>query len=191
MTGLIHPDGDVVFIIGDEKSRLRVSSFILRNSSPVFSTLLGPKFAEGQKLLTQGNVEIALPEDDPEAMETILCVLHGRNDRVPERIPGDKLCVVAMLCDKYDLFIPLKFAIQKWLNVHLLCNTSESWLLMSAAYWFRDGEVFTRATCDLLRSHVGSYTTFARRTEILSDTAALICCKYYKFPHECSKMQYN
>lgn len=176
MAGAIHPDGDVVFIVGDKKSRLLVSSVILRNSSPVFNVLLGPKYAEGQKLSSKGSVEISLPEDDPEALTTILCVLHGRNDRVPEEIPGDDLCEIATLCDKYDLFIPLKFAIQQWLNARRLVNEpSEIWLLMSAAYWFRHEKVFAKATHDLIKYHVGSYTTFARRTEIHPDSAALIC----------------
>ncbi|ROV92286.1 hypothetical protein VSDG_07238 [Cytospora chrysosperma] len=180
MAGAIHPDGDVVFIVGDKKSRLMVSSVILRNSSPVFDVLLGPKYAEGQELSSKGSVEVPLPEDDPEALTTILCVLHGRNDRVPEEIPGDKLCEIATLCDKYDLFIPLKFAIQQLLNARRLVNEpSELWLLMSAAYWFRHEKVFAKATHDLIKYHVGSFTTFARRTEIHSDSAALICpCQY-------------
>lgn len=176
MADAIHPDGDVVFIVGNKKSRVLVSSVILRNSSQVFNVLLGPKYAEGQKLSSKGSVEVPLPEDDPEALTTILCVLHGRNDRVPEEIPGDKLCEIATLCDKYDLFIPLKFAIQQWLRASwLVSEPSELWLLMSAAYWFRHQKVFAKATHDLIRYHVGSYTTFARRIEIHPDSAALIC----------------
>lgn len=78
-----HPNGDVVFVVGDEKYRIRVSSIILRNSSPVFKVLLGPRFAEGQQLFNEGYVEVPLPEDDPDALTPILHVLRGRNDLVP------------------------------------------------------------------------------------------------------------
>ncbi|KUI65358.1 hypothetical protein VM1G_11262 [Cytospora mali] len=67
MSDIIQPGGDVVFVIGAEGCRLRVSSTVLKNSSPVLNSLLGPlgNFVEGQKLLSEGNVSISLPEDDP------------------------------------------------------------------------------------------------------------------------------
>lgn len=191
MADTIYPDGDVVFIVGDKKSRLLVSSVILRNSSPVLNALLGPKYAEGQHLLSKGSVEVPLPEDDPEALTDILCVLHGRNDRVPEDIPVETLCDIATLCDKYDLFVPLKFAIQQWLKVSwLVTDSSKSWLLMSAAYWFRHEKVFSEATRDLIKYHVGSYTVFARRTEIHSDSAALICRESLYTLSQCASVLY-
>lgn len=131
----IYPDGDVFFVIGDEKNRLRVSSVILRNSSSVFHAMLGSRYGEGQKLLSQGSVEVTLPEDDLDALITVLHILHGRNDHILEEVPGAKLCDIATLCDKYDLFVPLKFAIQQWLDVcSETTDSTELWLLMSAAY---------------------------------------------------------
>ncbi|KUI59249.1 hypothetical protein VP1G_06544 [Cytospora mali] len=138
MSDNIQPGGDVVFVIGAEGRRLCVSSTVLKNSSPVLNSLLGPNFAEGQKLLNEWNAAISLPEDDHVALTIILCVLHGRNDRVPKVFPGDKLCDIAALCDKYDLFVPLKFAYQQWLDGSpCITDSSELWILMSAAYWFR------------------------------------------------------
>lgn len=79
----IHANGDVVFVVADENYQIRVSSIMLRNASPVFKVLLGPRFAEGQQLRNEGYAEVPLPEDDPDALTPILHVLRGRNDLVP------------------------------------------------------------------------------------------------------------
>ncbi|KAF5677030.1 hypothetical protein FHETE_1932 [Fusarium heterosporum] len=71
------PDGDVICILQGE-TRVRIDSAIMRRASPVFRTMLGPKFREGHDLANSGGVpvEIALPEDDAEVFGWISRVLH-------------------------------------------------------------------------------------------------------------------
>lgn len=47
---LIAPDGVITFTLtaGGQDTIIRVSSVVLSYASPVFRSLLGPKFAEGQ-----------------------------------------------------------------------------------------------------------------------------------------------
>lgn len=43
---VIDEEGDVIFIIGASKKKLKVSSVMLSRVSPVFKALLGPHFRE-------------------------------------------------------------------------------------------------------------------------------------------------
>ncbi len=82
----IAPNGDVVFVVGPSKTRLRVYSLFVKTASPVLNAMLRPNFEEGQQLAKTGSAEIALPEDNAEAIETIFNVIHGRNDKVRESL---------------------------------------------------------------------------------------------------------
>ncbi|KAK5680580.1 hypothetical protein LTS10_007513 [Elasticomyces elasticus] len=82
----IAPRGDVTLLcgeqVGDKKIiGLRVSSHILSYGSPVFNSLLAPKFREGTTLATTSSVEIPLPEDDPSHMIVLCNILHMRHDQ--------------------------------------------------------------------------------------------------------------
>ncbi|KAB5514896.1 hypothetical protein GE09DRAFT_1264300, partial [Coniochaeta sp. 2T2.1] len=112
----IAPDGDVVLVTGKTQRRLRVHSLIANRASPVLNAMLGPSFREGQQLATNGSTEIPLPEDDADAMEIILNVIHCRNDEVKKILSPGELLRVAIACEKYDCFVPLEFAIQTWLS---------------------------------------------------------------------------
>ncbi|PPJ54061.1 hypothetical protein CBER1_06311 [Cercospora berteroae] len=73
----IATDGDLVLIINNNHE-LRVHSFILKTSSPVFQVMLGPHWLEGQSLANISSTSpgtLKLPDDDPEAMKKSL--LHA------------------------------------------------------------------------------------------------------------------
>lgn len=89
---------------------------ILRHASPVFRAMLGPHFSEGSTLASSESVEIPLPDDDPDAMEVICYVLHMRNDDAPSELAGGDLIYLAGLCDKYDLFVAMRPAMNLWLG---------------------------------------------------------------------------
>ena len=85
-------DCDLTLIV-DEILELRVSSETLQNASPVLKTMLGPKYAEGQALLsiTSSLPQVELPDDDPDGMRLLCAALHSRNDLLPTKIDGTVL----------------------------------------------------------------------------------------------------
>lgn len=177
----IRADGDIILVIGSEQQSLRVSSVVMKNASTVFHAMLSPGFAEGETLLRSHQVRIPLPDDDADGIFAVLCVLHGRNELVPETLAPEKVYRVAVLVDKYNLFSPLKFAARHWLDVCKATKGEDLWLLMSAAYLFQDGKAFSEATKRLVIQHTGSYRTFAAGDEIGSEVSLKICCEYSSY----------
>ncbi|CAK1360673.1 unnamed protein product [Cercospora beticola] len=73
---VIDGDGDVLLVIGATKQSLRVSSRAL-SVSPVFKSMLGPHFREGQQpRSTAGPVPILLPEDNYDGTRVMCQMLH-------------------------------------------------------------------------------------------------------------------
>ncbi|KAB5529048.1 hypothetical protein GE09DRAFT_1149475 [Coniochaeta sp. 2T2.1] len=153
----IAPDGDIVFIVGEEKARLRVYSQCLRAASPVLNTMFGPKWSEGQRLSTQKPVEIKLEEDDADALRTILCVLHHRTSDVPEILTAAQVLNIAVASDKYDLARALKYVRTHWLKTITGENLSTMADLMAAARLFGDEDMFAAHSLELIIRVKGSY----------------------------------
>jgi hypothetical protein len=171
----IAPDGDVIFIIGTERRRLRVFSLFLKNASSVFKAMLGPHFAEGQSLGGADPVEILLPEDNAEALSIIFNVLHGRNDSVPDSLNGSQILHIATAADKFDLVISLRFAIQRWLNCSGVNDPRELWLLMVASFWFDNANGFADITHALILHYAGSYSELAIEGGLNPDVLLRVC----------------
>jgi hypothetical protein len=170
----IAPDGDVVFVIGTTERRLRVHSLFVKAASPVLNAMLRPNFKEGHELAETGSVEIALPEDNGEAIEIIFNVIHGRNDKVRQTLSPDEILQVAITSDKYDCFVSLAFAIRVWLSHKDVSDPEELWVLAMAACLFRGQEAFAEATSALVFNHAGSYVDLARKHEAVMDPIVLL-----------------
>lgn len=188
----IDRNGDVIFLVGDEKRRFRVSSSVLTSTSTVFKKMFGPDFLEGQTLQKYKHVEVPLPEDDPESMLIILYVLHWRNSSVPVTLPSKQIRSIAILSDKYDLNIPMKLAVHQWLNQNPpVTDPKELWVLTNVAYAFQDEIAFATITSAFILHYARSYGTFGVDEELNPDAAARICCMYFRFQHyvhtACSK----
>ena len=172
----IAPDGDVILVVGASTRRLRVHSLILKNASPVFKALLSSNFAEGQLLLGNADpAEISLPEDHADALTIICRVLHGRNDGVPEPVDGPVLVNVAIAADKFDLAVPLRYAIQEWLRCGSVSDAKKLWHLMIAAYWFGNEAKFSEITQALVLHHAGSYRQLAFESNLDAGVILKIC----------------
>ncbi|EME41293.1 hypothetical protein DOTSEDRAFT_108293, partial [Dothistroma septosporum NZE10] len=140
----IHPEGDVVLTCGSiTPKRLRVSSLVLSMASPVFKVLFEPKFEEGIALASDKSLDITLPEDDPDAMESICNVLHLRNDEAGisttdhRAMTARQVLEIAVFCDKYNCQTAMAAAATCWL---LSCESSRSedlHMLITAAYRFQ------------------------------------------------------
>ncbi|KAK3292383.1 uncharacterized protein B0H64DRAFT_406507 [Chaetomium fimeti] len=179
----IAPDGDVVFIVGPTQRRIRVHSLFVKTASPVLDAMLGPNFKEGQRLaetssaetssVKAGPVEIELPEDDADAIEIILNIIHGRNNKVPEQLSPNKLLQVALAGDKYDCLVSLAFAIWAWIGCKGINDPEELWALALSAYLFQEEEAFAEATSALIFNHEGSYIDLVRNHEAVMDHVML------------------
>src|SRR5262249_24550771 len=82
----ISPDGDVVLVVGPQNVRLRIHSQCLQCASNVFGAMFGPHWSEGQGLSKESPREVPLVEDDADALRIICCVIHHRNDDVPQSL---------------------------------------------------------------------------------------------------------
>jgi hypothetical protein len=158
----ITQDGDVILIVGDEKVRLRVYSQYLGSASDIFSAMFGPDWSEGQKLSKLLPIEVPLPEDDAEAMRTICCIIHHRNNLVSNYLRADKVLQIAIAVDKYDLNIALKYASLEWLKADPLEDLEDSVRLLAAAYLFKNHDAFMAQTKTLIYDHCESYMEFFR-----------------------------
>lgn len=170
----ICPGGDVTLVVGEENRQFIVSSMVLRSTSSVFNKMFGPDFSEGRTLIKTKHVKVPLPEDSPEALLPILFVLHYQNDRVPLRIPPAELYHVALLSDKYDLTVALKFAARRWVDQPCVTDSKELLLLMKSACLFEDSDGFRKVTAALVLHHQGTYAAFVNKERLGPHTDVLL-----------------
>ncbi|KAI1417246.1 hypothetical protein F5Y13DRAFT_185317 [Hypoxylon sp. FL1857] len=115
----IDPDGDLWLRVGSGQSAVTyiVCSKTLARSSRFFKQLLYGEFAESKKnYIPEGNSNwtVVLPEDNPEAMNTVLRILHAKFDDIPETISVMDLYELTVLTDKYDLAYLLRPWAKGW-----------------------------------------------------------------------------
>ncbi|KAK5651189.1 hypothetical protein OQA88_12737 [Cercophora sp. LCS_1] len=161
----IAVDGDTILVVGPDKKGLRIHSLFARTTSPVFNAMLGPSFAEGQQLAKDGRVQFALPEDNSDALEIILNVIHSRTDNVPATLTGEQLYEVAILTDKYEFHRAMGLAFHLWFQLDGIRDSSDLWLLALAASLLGEETYFYAATSALVLHHKGSYLDLAKKHE--------------------------
>ncbi|KEZ42266.1 hypothetical protein SAPIO_CDS6125 [Scedosporium apiospermum] len=122
--------------------------------------MFGPHWAEGRGLSKESPKEIRLDEDDADALHTIFCVIHHRNDVVPQDITPLEFLQIAIATDKYDLGIALKYAIAQWQQPQGSLDKTGAGYLMAAAYALGDSEMFVERTLALILDYEESYYEF-------------------------------
>lgn len=156
-------DGDTILVIGPDEARLCVQSCLLEAASKVFKAMFGPHFKEGQRSDLNGSKkEIPLPEDDADAMTIICAVIHYRNDIVPERLSSSEVLQIAVVADKYDCKVAIKYATRHWLDHRKVVSLKEQMELMTAAYLLGQAQAFSDITYAMIIEHAGSYLPFAQ-----------------------------
>jgi hypothetical protein len=156
----ISPDGDVILILGEEKVRLRVQSQCLRSASKSFGVMFGSDWREGQNLSKASPTEVLLVEDDKDAMWTICCIIHHRNDLVPSHLTAEEIFQIAIMVDKYNLRIALIYASVEWLKPQVNASRVDKGLLLAAAFLFDAPDMFIAHTIGLISHYNGSYIDF-------------------------------
>lgn len=131
----VVPDGDVILVLGSDRVHLRVASRCLRSASTVFDAMFGPDWSEGQNLSSESPKHIYLDEDDPEAMNTACLVLHRSNNATPRLPKPWGVLQVAILTDKYQLNVALKYAATFRLSTRSdITNMKDKMYLLAAAF---------------------------------------------------------
>ncbi|KAF8536323.1 hypothetical protein BDD12DRAFT_851541 [Trichophaea hybrida] len=165
-----YGDMEIVLITFAIHATYRVSSHQLCFGSPVFRAMLGPQssFSEATGLRRHQNSSstasdsneslfqiTAEEEHDPTALATVLYVLHGRTEHIPESVAFDNLLEIAIICDYYDCAAVIRPWDEIWMT-NLRCLTSEpgyeSWLFIS--WVFGNQEVFGQMTKSFSRNGV-------------------------------------
>ncbi|KAK1993388.1 hypothetical protein LX36DRAFT_537932, partial [Colletotrichum falcatum] len=137
----LHPKGDVVLAISGSTSglerRFLVHSGLLTIASPYFAALFGPVFREGRDLKQGACPRIQLKEDDMEAMEIILSLLHFKAKDEYKNIEPRILALVARESDKYGCTTALSPWIFRWLHdTPEPSSAEEHGYLLVATYMF-------------------------------------------------------
>ena len=95
---------------------LRVSSKHLILASAMFRNMLSSdKFSEGQDLHSKGSLIIRLP-DDPEALITLMHIVHGMTRAVPRKVTLDTLTRLAILVNYYQLHEAVEIFSDMWVT---------------------------------------------------------------------------
>lgn len=156
----ISPNGDVVLIVGPQSVRMRVHSRCLSSASKVFGAMFSSRWREGQDLSEEFPKEVQLDEDDAGALHTICCVVHHRNNDLPQVITPLEVLQIAIAADKYDLSVALRFASAQWLQSKGDLDKTEMGCLLAAAFLFGDTEMFEAHSLALILNYEGSYMEF-------------------------------
>ncbi|KAF2165590.1 hypothetical protein M409DRAFT_23883 [Zasmidium cellare ATCC 36951] len=167
----ISKNGDVVFYFpgtptnGNNKiTKIRVSSAILTMTSPVFATLLGPHFREGQEPRNPSSpLEIPLPEDDLQTMSDLCLLLH--HICVPEFALAsdlDRVVAFAVAADKWDCTEALTLQSRGILLQALYHNVvSDDGVglakLATIAYCLNEEQIFADVVDTLMLNYAGSF----------------------------------
>ncbi|KAK3648014.1 hypothetical protein LTR56_007714 [Elasticomyces elasticus] len=154
----ILPDGDIILAVKGSLE-LRVSSVVLSMVSPVFKTMLGPHFAEGQALRRQSAGlphVITLPDDDAQLMKVLCLVSHhqARGVQAPSDEASKAMFVIELvaLADKYDCMEILKYPAASCMTAvdPELLNRTTRMMCAEAAFKLDDALFFGRCTRSLV-----------------------------------------
>ncbi|CZR60551.1 uncharacterized protein PAC_10447 [Phialocephala subalpina] len=140
--------------------RMLVSSKHLMLASPVFKAMFNPEhFREGKLLGNSDEVpEVEFPDDEPETLELLMNIIHGRARRVPSEISFGTFTNLTILVDKYQMVEPAIPYIHLWLARHKTCHTRTKnftpqtllpWLCI--AWTFNVSEIFKPTTAFLVK----------------------------------------
>lgn len=90
----------------------------MSSGSPVFKSMLAPRFKEGRELADSLTVEIPLPDDDSKAMQSLCHILHKRYDvydAVPDEPTLEEIVCLASTADKYGCAEAVNRFADRWI----------------------------------------------------------------------------
>ncbi|KAJ4176133.1 hypothetical protein NW767_015549 [Fusarium falciforme] len=175
----IASDGDVILVVGEQKTQLRVYSQCLRSASKVFNVMFGRNWSEGQGISSQSPRDVTLVEDDAHAMRLICSVIHHRNADIPDTLTAREVLQIAVEADKYDLSVALKYAREQWLKPNGDEDMTDMAYLMVAALLFCDMDAFVARSLDLIINYKETYLGLLDDENISQIIPFKTVCKKY------------
>ncbi|KAI4164361.1 MAG: hypothetical protein LQ342_002008 [Letrouitia transgressa] len=137
--------------ISVRQNYIPVYSLVLIEGSPVFAKMFSDKYLEGKAVSTYAPPEQIFPDDDPEMLDFVINIVHGR-DELDYKMDFSLLGPFVQLVDKYDLSRAhcLRYWYRDWAS--LVVEDCLNWKrkhcieMMSMAYLFDDHERFFKCT---------------------------------------------
>lgn len=145
----LDPSGDLLIVNQAMRQKtFRVSSFAMCLASPVWRAMLIPSgdFKEARPK----NGEVSFPEDEPDAMFTVLSAVHYQFQHIPKTLSSTNLLNLGIVCDKYDV---AKFIIpwfkSNWSKRSGFKQAGRNQILI--AWLFQDIETFSKHVDHMVR----------------------------------------
>ncbi|EFQ36412.1 uncharacterized protein GLRG_11540 [Colletotrichum graminicola M1.001] len=136
----VDPDGDLVLRAGQQtglpERSFRVCANALRRSSQVWKKMLFGPFKESKPAF--GTWLVHLPDDDPDALEIVLNIIHANFPLVPATPGLAELYEIFQMANKYDMVPALKPWANAWLDVAESCaavTDGESMAALTYVAW--------------------------------------------------------
>lgn len=185
---VVDPDGDLIICAGEERGtarRFRVCSAAMRRSARFFKVLLFGDFAE-RKPDAELDKEwvVSLPDDNPDALQILLQLIHAQLANVPTSPDMSILCQIVILVDKYELFNLLKPWAPLWMEAAIqVCNRSTDIPTLVEINWIA-WEMGNHVLFDNTGNEIAAKASCNRYSDALSDEAGILLSIGYKFPVE-------
>ena len=153
---IIDKEGDVLIETGHKG--ILVSSKVLSMASSMFDAMFHSGFSEGTtKRSPEAPLRLPLPDDDPEALEIFLHVLHFCHKRPYATLDINNQVLVAKLADKYQARNAVYGQSGRWLRRTLDKPVAETlpekpldrgllWKVCTAAFLTDNDDSFRKAT---------------------------------------------
>ncbi|KAK1982108.1 hypothetical protein LZ30DRAFT_749570 [Colletotrichum cereale] len=136
----VDPDGDLVLRAGQQtglpERSFRVCANALRRSSQVWKKMLFGPFKESKPAF--GTWLVHLPDDDPDALEIVLNIIHANFPLVPATPSLAELYEIFQMANKYDMVPALKPWANAWLDVaesYAAATDGESMAALTYVAW--------------------------------------------------------
>ncbi|KAF2150420.1 hypothetical protein K461DRAFT_322864 [Myriangium duriaei CBS 260.36] len=130
--------------------RFLVSSVLLAHASPVFKAMFHGDFAEGQGL-SEALPELITLADPPQALETLLRMIHHRPPTVHWNPGPEEILALINICDKYDCVSVIGWFRQTWFDSSMhKWSFKQSSCMLAAAVTLRLPSMFRNITRRLI-----------------------------------------
>lgn len=150
--------GDIIFKLGKEgetATKVLVSSLVMSLSSPVFDAMFNGNFAEGQARSPDQPREVALPDDDTQAMLLVCRIAHMRTSDLPEMLSVNAFTEFALVSDKYQCTAAVRAWSKVWISKIFEGEPGADYEKVVLAIYLLDmPQEFYKATVSLARDRV-------------------------------------
>jgi hypothetical protein len=104
ITEHLRSDGDLAFIVGEDEHHFVVFRSTMRGACLAWNKLPNPNGPD----IEATKSEIALPNDDPKALRTLLLITHLKFYELPGQLSLGVFLSLATVCDNYDTVSPVR-----------------------------------------------------------------------------------